>query len=161
MSKKEKVPLTPVVQPEPQLPDMGTLRRAAASATPQNLQPPAANTAHNAWANYRAGHVQTARRPSLGELVKAPPPPLTVVPLSRREQRPKLAYIRPVSVNKFELVTHNLVDGELLEPQIKPFGSLEAAYDELMLQVVAQRERALKALADFKRDSGLEDSDEA
>lgn len=160
--KKDKTSLTPVVQPEPALPDMATLRRAAASATPQNLQPAQnGGTAHNAWAAYRSQNYQTARRPSLGELVKAPPPPLTVVPLSRREQRPKLAYVRPVSLTKFELVTHVLVDGELQEPQIKPFTSLEAAYDERMLQVVAERERALKALADFKRDMGMEADDEA
>ena len=160
--KKKESPLTPVVQPEPEPLDMRSLQRAAASATPQNLQPAQqGNSAHNAWAAYRSQNYQTARRPSLGELVKAPPPPLTVVPLSRREQRPKLAYVRPVSLTKFELVSHVLVEGELQEPQIKVFPSLEAAYDERMLQVVAERERALKALADFKRDMGMEADDEA
>lgn len=160
MTKKKDNPLTPVVQPEQ---DMRALQRAASAAKPANLaQPQTGNVGHNAWAAYRASHTQQVSRPkSLGEMVKAPPPPLSVVPLSRREARPCLSFVRPINHQRFELVSHTLVDGELLDAKIKVFATPQAAYEELVLMTMAQCERAVRALADFKRESGLlEDSDE-
>lgn len=147
--------LTEVVKAE-QTPEqaatMKVLQRAAATmakpvAAPveKSLMSPQA-----AWAAYRRSVTEPKRQ--VATKPRAEPPPTLVPPLSRREQRPTLSYVRMLSTTSFEIVSHQLILGELQPATTRKFSGLAGAYEQLTLELSARWERDRKVLADHLAD---------
>lgn len=131
-------------------PNKAILERAANSAqAPKLADSHSGQVMTNAWAAYRQSQTQADMPQTMAQKFKPEPMPLHVVPISRREKRPTVSYARMRSGTSFEMVSHVLANGSLMEPRVKRFASLELVYDEMMLALLACRERDLLILKNY------------
>lgn len=131
------------------------LRRAAEATHRPSVAPARNGTAHSmAWAEHRRKETQGDKPQTMGQRFQPTPMALHIAPLSRREQRPSVSYIRMRSATSFELVTHVLANGSLLEPRVRKFPTYDAAYSEQLLGLVAIREKHLSVLKQYMEQTG-------